>query len=147
VELVIVVVIIGLIAAIAIPRISRSAQAGGSAALRADLRALRSAIEQYRAEHEGALPTVANFVSQMTKFSNLAGDSFADSEDAANGIIYGPYLQAIPALPVGAKKGSTTVDSAVGAGVGWVYNATTGAISAGTAVGEDDLDGVDYNTY
>ena len=90
IELVIVIVIIGVIAAIAIPRITRSAQASGGTALKADLRTMRSAIEQYRVEHEGLVPTIADFADQLTMFSNQAGNAFDDAEDAANGIIYGP---------------------------------------------------------
>ena len=147
VELVIVIVIIAVISAIAIPRLTRGASNAGSAALKGDLAVLRNAIEQYRAEHEGKLPTVDNFSDQMTKFSNLAGDTFATSANTSSGIIYGPYLQGIPALPVGAEKGSTTVASAAASGVGWIYNDTTGAIKPNTTDTETDQDGVKYNTY
>jgi len=147
VELVIVLVIIAVLAAVAILRITRSAQFSGGAALKADLRVLRSAIEQYRAEHEGKSPTVADFVNQLTKFSNQAGDTFADAADTANSIILGPYLESMPSLPVGAKKGKTGVAAAVGVDVGWVYDETTGKIIAGTDAAEKDSDAVAYNTY
>jgi len=147
VELVIVVVIIAILVAIAIPRITRSAQNSSASALSADLRNMRSAIEQYRVEHDGNPPTVANFVSQLTQFSDNAGTSFADAADYASGIIYGPYLQAIPPLPIGAKTGKTTVAAAAGADVGWVYDAATGKIIAGSADTEKDKAGVAYNTY
>ena len=51
-ELVIVVVIIGVISAIAIPRMTRGASNAGATALRANLAVLRNAIEIYRAEHQ-----------------------------------------------------------------------------------------------
>ena len=110
VELVIVLVIIGVIAAIAVPRLTRGATNASATALAADLAALRNAVELYRAEHEGAFPTVAGFVNQMTLFSDTAGTSTAAAADVGNGIVYGPYLKGIPALPVGAKKGSTAKD-------------------------------------
>jgi prepilin-type N-terminal cleavage/methylation domain-containing protein len=57
IELVIVIVIIGIIAAIAIPRVSRGASNAGEAALKADLRVLRNAIEQCRAHRaDGSYP-------------------------------------------------------------------------------------------
>ena len=87
VELVIVLVIIGVIAAIAVPRITRGATKAGATALMADLAVLRCAIEYYRAEHEGSFPTTNQFVDQMTMFSNTAGDTFASSADVANEII------------------------------------------------------------
>jgi general secretion pathway protein G len=147
IELVIVIVIIGLISAIAVPRLTRGASNAGSAALKGSLAQMRSAIELYRAEHEGSFPTVANFESQMTQFSDLAGTSFNASADIASGKIYGPYLQAIPQLPVGAKKGLTGVAAADGVGVGWIYSDTTGALSANTTLTEKDQDGDAYSSY
>ena len=147
VELVIVLVIIGVIAAIAVPRLTRGATNASATALAADLAALRNAIELYRAEHEGAFPTLANFVSQLTQFSDSPGTTFGAAADVANGIVYGPYLKGIPALPVGAQKGSTTVAAAGAAGVGWVYTAASGSIISNNADTELDKDGKKYNTY
>lgn len=147
IELVIVIVIIGLISAVAVPRLTRGASNAGSAALKASLAQMRSAIELYRAEHEGAMPTLASFSDQMTQFSNLAGTAFNASADIATGKIYGPYLQAVPQLPVGAQKGSTGVANETAAGVGWIYNQTTGAITANTTLTEKDQDLVAYITY
>ena len=148
VELVIVLVIIGVIAAIAVPRLTRGATNASATALAADLAALRNAIELYRAEHEGAFPTVNQFVDQMTKFSNTTGDAFATSADVANGIVYGPYLKAIPPLPVGARKGQTGVTTNNNAAdFGWIYDQTNGTIKAYTADSEKDLDGRRYNLY
>ncbi|MAE60781.1 MAG: hypothetical protein CMJ49_05420 [Planctomycetaceae bacterium] len=146
IELVVVVVIIGVISMIAIPRMTRGASNAGAASLRADLAVLREAIELYRAEHDGLMPQVASFVSQMTSFSNLAGNSFDSQVNVGSRIVYGPYLQAIPAVPVGTKKGNAAVGPpAAAAAVGWVYDQSTGHIrtsSLGT-----DADGVDYFDY
>ncbi len=146
IELVIVVVIIGIIAVIAIPRMTRGASNSGASALRGDLAVLRNAIELYRAEHEGAFPTLASFVSQMTSFSNFAGSSFSSIADQAGGIIYGPYLKALPPLPIGAKKGATGVDSTDTVGTGWIYTEVSGDIKCNTTT-ETDPDGTAYNTY
>jgi general secretion pathway protein G len=147
IELVVVMVIIAVIAAIAVPRITGAAQGSGATALRADLKALRQAIETYRIEHEGAVPTVADFEDQLTRFSNQAGTRFADAANSANSVTLGPYLQSIPPLPVGDEKGATGVAAAAGAGTGWVYDETTGKIIAGTAKKEKDSDGVAYQDY
>ena len=147
VELVIVLVIIGVISAIAIPRLTRGASNSGATALKADLATLRNAVELYRAEHEGQFPTKLNFVDQMTKFSNLAGATFSTTANVASGIVYGPYLKSVPALPVGAEKSSTTVSDAAAADVGWIYDETTGNITSNTDASEKDQDGVLYNSY
>ncbi|MEM7681375.1 MAG: prepilin-type N-terminal cleavage/methylation domain-containing protein [Planctomycetota bacterium] len=146
IELIIVIVIIGVIAGMAIPRLSRGANNAGSAALRGDLAVLRGAIEQYRAEHEGTLPDVTNFVAQLTQYSNLAGDTFADAPNTATGIIYGPYMREIPKLPVGSKKGLSVVEDSSATTTAWLYNPTTGSITADLGT-ETDNDGVLYTSY
>jgi general secretion pathway protein G len=148
VELVIVLVIIGVIAAIAVPRLTHGATNASAIALKSDLAALRHAIELYRAEHEGALPTVAKFTAQMTKFSNAAGGSFAATASVAEGIIYGPYLKAIPPLPVGAQKGQTAViGPSDNTDAGWVYTQSAGDIAPNTTASELDRDGIQYDSY
>lgn len=143
IELVIVVVIIGIIAAIAIPRLSRGSAGAADSALTANLAVLRKAIELYQAEH-GAFPTAAEITDQLTLFTNDAG---ATSATKTSTFIYGPYIRAIPALPVGAKKGMNGIAAATGATVGWIYNESTGVISANCPDAEVDARGVKYNAY
>ncbi len=147
IELVIVIVIIGVIGAIAIPRMTRGANNAGSSALKADLQVLRGAIELYRAEHEGKFPLVASFNDQMLQYTDITGGNPGTTPDIAAGRKYGPYLAAIPALPVGDNKGNTGVAATNGVGVGWIYNQTTGTIRANSVALEADQDGVDYDTY
>lgn len=143
-ELVIVVVIIGIIAAIAIPRMSRGAAGAGDAALSGNLAVIRNAIDMYAAEHNGSFPTVASFTAQLTTYTSAAGATSATKDTT---YMYGPYLQSIPSLPVGAAKGNTTVAAAAGSGVGWIYNATTGTVSANTTGTESDAGGKLYSSY
>lgn len=143
IELVIVIVIIGIIAAIAVPRMSRGAAGANDAALRADLATLRSAIDLYQTEHEGLLPTVAGITLQLSTYSDILGNTQA-TKDATH--IFGTYIRAIPAQPVGARKGQVGIAAADAAAIGWLYNGTTGAITANTTTETDDA-GVLYNTY
>ncbi|MCE2653194.1 MAG: type II secretion system protein [bacterium] len=128
IELVIVVVIIGIIGAIAIPRMSRGAEGATDSALTANLSVLRNAIDLYKTE-QGAYPPETGFANHLTTYTNGAGGQSA-TKDSTH--IYGPYLRAIPALPVGAEKGKTDVGSAVAAGTAWVYDSDTGRIFANT---------------
>ena len=59
IELVIVVVILGIIRAIAIPRMSRGAVGAADSGAISDLAVLRSAIDLYQAEHDGTYPALA----------------------------------------------------------------------------------------
>lgn len=147
VELVIVVVIIGIIAAIAIPRISSGAAASDEAALKADLTTLRNSIDRYAAEHNGTFPGAANdgiggaatsapaFVNQLTKFSNAQGQVSLSQDPAYR---FGPYLRRVPPLPVGDNRDNSEVaiDTSNSPPVvttgseGWVYNPVQGEIIA-----------------
>ena len=142
IELVIVVVIIGIIAAIAIPKLSRGAAGAADSSLAGDLKVLRTAIDMYATEHGGTYPTATNFVGQMTTYTDDAGAAVGTKD---NSHPYGPYLRAVPALPVGSNKGSTTVAASAGTGVGWVYNQADGTIKANAT--ESDAKGTVYNTY
>jgi type II secretory pathway pseudopilin PulG len=144
---VIVVVIIGVVAAIAVPRLASGARGADESALIGSLSAMRRAIDIYSAEHQGDFPgkkndggsggpnSAAAFLSQMTTYSNADG-KVAAARDAEHP--FGPYLRSMPGVPVGANKGSTTVviDTAnspplvVPGPAGWVYNPRTGEIIA-----------------
>jgi prepilin-type N-terminal cleavage/methylation domain-containing protein len=143
-ELVIVVVVIGIIAAIAIPRMSRGAAGASDSALIADLAVLRNAIDLFATEHGGTFPTVANITNQLTQYTDAAGAAQA-AKDATH--IYGPYIRQIPPLPVGAKKGSVGISDADAAGIGWIYNETTGTVQSNTTATEKDVTGKLYSDY
>jgi general secretion pathway protein G len=143
-ELVIVVVIIGIIAAIAIPRMSRGSAGAADSALIGDLAVLRSAIDLYAAEHNGAYPTDVNIANQLMQYTDAAGLAQA-GKDATH--IYGPYIRKIPPLPVGAKKGNTGIDKADAPGVGWIYTQATGDIRSNTDGTEKDATGKLYSEY
>jgi general secretion pathway protein G len=144
-EVVIVVAIIAILAAIGIPRMSRGSRGAGDSALRGDLAVLRNAIDLYAAEHQGTYPTEAKFTEMLTTYTNAAG---ADNAAKTTTFIYGPYVRAIPALKVGAKKGQNGVSKdGAGANDGWVYTVASGTIVANTADTELDDAGVKYNTY
>ncbi|MEM9346542.1 MAG: prepilin-type N-terminal cleavage/methylation domain-containing protein [Planctomycetota bacterium] len=134
IELVIVVVIIGIIGAIAIPRLSRGAEGASDSALAGDLAVLRNAIDLYATEHGGTYPTVADFVAQLTTYTDVNGNPNATK---TGDFIYGPYIRKIPALKVGTEKGSTDVAAAAASTVGWVYDATAGTILPNTGTLKD----------
>lgn len=153
IELVIVIVIMGIISAVAIPRLSRGSRTAGASALKSDLATLRNAIELFAAEHDGKYPgtTLAN---QVTQYSNNTGGTTSATKTATE--VYGPYLKEMPPMPVGSKKDATGVHvTALAADVppqglatdGWWYNSTTLEIRANLPDTDLDDDGVKYNTY
>lgn len=106
VELMIVVLILGALAAIAIPQFKESGEDAKLSALETSLAELRSAVELYYHQHGGVYPGEKNesdgsdvttaveaataFVNQMTRYTSFGGVT-AVSEDAT--YKYGPYLK------------------------------------------------------
>jgi general secretion pathway protein G len=134
VELVIVMVIIGIVAAIAIPRISMGATDARANALRANLSALNRAVEYYAAEHENAYPTPSTFEEQLTKFTNLAG-AYSDSFSAE--YRFGPYLKEIPKIGVGPNKGGDDVGTTATGSAAWVLDTVSGIVKANGGSAKD----------
>ncbi len=161
VELVIVCAILGILAAIAMPRFASASQGAGESALRADLMALRSAIDLYAQEHGGDWPglraagggvgpqTADAFERQLTWYTASNGDA-SKTRDATH--YFGPYLQSIPPLPVGKNKGQSrvftmnafTTPGAAGVGYGWEYEHYFGRIRANCLSTEMAADGTAY---
>lgn len=150
IELIVTVMIIGIVAAIAVPRLSQGAEQAAPEATGNDLAILRRQIELYAIEHGSVYPayngdgtnaahTEAAFLSQMTAYSNIEGQT-ASARAAA--FHFGPYVrQGLPVLKSGPKAGlnavlvltgGETLNYRGGAAVGWLYNDTTGAIEANT---------------
>ncbi len=143
-EVVIVVAIIAILAAIGIPRMSRGSKGANDSAVSGDLAVLRNAIDLYAAEHGGTLPGATTIADQLIKYTDASG---ATSADKTGGFIYGPYIRKIPPLPVGTtRKGSSGIAAADAAGIGWLYDSTTGSIKANTNTDRDDA-GVLYTDY
>jgi prepilin-type N-terminal cleavage/methylation domain-containing protein len=139
IELVVVVVIIGIIAAIAIPKMSKGAAGAADSAVAGDLTLLRQAIDMYQSEHGGAYPDTTNVVAQLTQYTNSDGTKTSSSKDSANGIVYGPYLRAVPNLPVGPStlKGTNGIGLSTNAANAWFYDNTTGSLTVNPAAGND----------
>ena len=149
IELLIVVIILAIISAIAIPQFSSATADAQLAALDTSLANIRSSLEQYRAQHtsnvfpganaasggttctgepgKGAAGTVVAMQEQLKFPSNAAGQtcSIADST-----FRYGPYLrQGIPTEPI--NNDATVAISTTGTmpavtGKGWAYDTKTG---------------------
>jgi prepilin-type N-terminal cleavage/methylation domain-containing protein len=152
IEIILAVVILGLVAALTIPRLSSAAVApDGTALLREHLKVLRVAIERYYQDH-GVFPgqsadgahaggTAATVIAQLTQYSDAAG-IVTDTPDEAHP--FGPYLrEEFPACPVpphvGARGVHVTAASAApplapaDVECGWSYNCETGQIAPNSA--------------
>ncbi len=135
VEILIVVIILGVLAAIAIPASVDASSQAKQANLQVQLHVLRRQLQFYKAEHDGQFPD-RDLVNQLTLKSNVDGDTTDAKDDP--GYPFGPYLMSWPVNPV---SGSGQVRfSEGGQGFvapaedgGWWYNTTTGDIRANLA--------------
>ena len=136
VEILIVVVILGILAAIVIPQFTEASTEAKLSALCTDLQTLRSQIELYKIQHNDNPPDFANFTAQMTGTTDIFG--------AAAGTDYGPYMQKIPINQFN-NDDALNASGVVGDdGGGWEYDDSTGSINADDAYDEDGVVGPDH---
>ncbi|OHB45682.1 MAG: hypothetical protein A2178_04110, partial [Planctomycetes bacterium GWC2_49_10] len=128
VEILIVVVILGILAAIVIPQFTEASSEAKVSSLVSNLQTVRSQIELYKIQHNDKLPTELgiDFVDALTQKSDQDGTLNATGK-------YGPYLQKMPANPfiddannaVAVKIGAATDTPGTGT-EGWFFNTTLG---------------------
>jgi general secretion pathway protein G len=106
VEILIVVIILGILAAIVIPQFTNASQDARESSLLSQLQTLRSQIELYKLQHRDALPNLVANWDPMTSKTDVDGTINAAGE-------FGPYMQAIPSNPV---NGDTAVTDGDGSG-------------------------------
>lgn len=113
VEVLIVVVILAILAAIVLPQFTSATEQTRDNSLRMDLYRIRQQLEVYREQHNGQYPT--DFVTQMSRATNAAGD---DADQGTAGYPFGPYIHDVPKNPF---TGHNDVgDGAVGSS-DWYY--------------------------
>jgi general secretion pathway protein G len=130
VEILIVVVILGILAAIVIPQFSSASESARSTAMASQLQTLRIQLELYRIQHQEGYPKLAEMWVNLLKRSDTNG-TVSDTGK------YGPYLK-FP--PVNSYTNSTTLVAAGAATAtdGFTYDQATGQIAG---VGFDEATG------
>jgi len=136
VEILIVVVILGILAAIVIPQFTEASTEAKASSLMSDLQTVRSQIELYKVQHNDNVPAPEAgglTWNRMTMYTDINGNTNAAKTTV---FCYGPYLQQIPINPFNDKNNVDTTGT-IGDDVGgWEFNTTTGALNA-----DDDYDG------
>ena len=159
VEILIVVVLLGILAAIVIPAVANSGTSARRSALATDLRLLRRFALIYKSHHlevapgypngnTGAAPAEQAFVDQATLSSNSSGQT---APVGTPGFERGPYMQKLPVNPFNRK--ATVEMLADGAAFppnaddshGWIYKAATGEVRADNTGA--DISGIPYYDY
>ena len=173
VELLIVAIILAILAAIIIPQFASTTTDAQESALRADLAAMRSAMNLYRQQHgefpganassggtcvggtagTGALGTKQAIEDQLNRYSNAAGQTCSVPGIAPNAFPYGPYFQAdaLAANPITGSDDIVIISTgnfemtADAADMGWKFDTVAGKLIVNDT--SDDSQGVPYSTY
>ena len=125
IEILIVVIILGILAAIVIPQFTSASTEARESNLRSQLQTLRSQIALYKLQHKDVAPAKATFWDQLTTYSDVSGGMNA-TKDATH--VYGPYYEAHAKNPL---TDSDVMGAYAGdASSGWAYDETTGKIRA-----------------
>jgi len=155
VEILIVVVILGILAAIVIPQFTGASTEAKLSSLVSDLQTIRSQIELYKLQHNEVIPSMALVAFGGEQVNGLTGCTLVDGTQVAEGTddSYGPYLMKMPTNQFNnsslVDSSGTAGDGGTGAGaLGWEYDTTTGEIWPDyvDADGDAASDG-DENTY
>lgn len=166
VELLVVVIILAVLAAMVIPQLRSSSQDAKLSAMDTDLSAMRSAIELYYHQHNSIYPGVVKqheavahtstydaFVKQLTFCSDASGNTDTTCD---NTFKYGPYVKkGVPKNPLpnaatttDAQASTVTIDAATatlgnensandGTAAGWYLVRTTGEFYANNTSYDD----------
>jgi general secretion pathway protein G len=126
VEILIVVIILGILAAIVIPQFTNASQDARRSALASTVQSVRSQVELYKLQHGDVLPDLVTSWTPFTSTSTFGGTTF------------GPYMQSAPENQL---QGSSVVkngtSTAAGDTQGFVYDYGTAGNGTGKFWGID----------
>ena len=112
----IVLVVLAIIAAIAIPFFSRTVDPAKASAMLTDVKEIRKALSLYYVEHDAEYPALVDMFNNLTQQTDIVGDPGTD---------FGPYLSSAPINPF--SEGSLCSDDN---SKDWEYDEGAGTIRA-----------------
>lgn len=142
IEILIVVSILGILAAIAVPKLANASTVARENSLKDNLRLLRTQIGVYRSQHNDVCPGFPNgdilqtptesaLTEQLMKHSDTQGFT---SETPSTRYQWGPYIVGMPENPVNGKKTWKMLDAGdaftADGTTGWLYQPSTGIVKA-----------------
>ena len=129
VEILIVVIILGILAAIVIPQFTSATQDARKSNMRNQLQTLRGTAELYRVEHRDTAPLM---VTDGWELFTAKTDIDGNVDPAGR---WGPYIQSPPVNPLTNSSDIVAVGTGAAASNGWFYNEATGQFFGANASG------------
>jgi len=130
IEILIVVIILGILAAIVIPQFTNASQDARKSSLASQVQTLKSQVELYKLQHKDLAPQLITVGWDVfTQYSNIDGGDLGTTADltATPPRNLGPYMQAPPVNPL-LQLDIIGVLGTTDGSVGWTYDETTGVI-------------------
>jgi general secretion pathway protein G len=127
IEILIVVVILGILAAIVIPQFTNATNSSKSTSVSTTTQTLRGAVQLYYYQHNDTLPPAANFWTLMTTQTDANGNPYTTASSSGP---FGPYMQSVPLNAL--NFASTVIDANIAPGAtvstncGWEYDYNSG---------------------
>ena len=137
VEILIVVIILGILAAIVIPQFSDATSNARLTNMQNQLQTLRSTVELYRLQHRDQTPKLLTGGGWALFTGRTLVDGTIDAEGE-----YGPYMPHPPINPLTQSSGLAEAGSSSASDTpGWYYNEETGQIYGANSQGEQSDSG------
>lgn len=125
VEILIVVVILGILAAMVIPQFLSAGEQSRENSVKMDLFRIRQQLEIYKQQH-GSMPALDTIVEQLTMATNAQGEAAAPGTE---GYYLGPYLVNLPRNPYTDSADVVAIDEDAGISA-WAYDESDGTFYA-----------------
>jgi len=140
VEILIVVIILGILAAIVIPQFTNASSDARQSSMTSQLQTVRSAIELYKLEHSDGFPTTDGVATSAWDWTKLTGKTNPDFAGTTTGTpTKGPYLQQAPVNPLTASSTVNNTNAASpGTSTGFVFDPATGKMYGVDKTGAKD---------
>jgi general secretion pathway protein G len=128
VEILIVVIVLGILAAVVIPQFTNASSYARQSTLATQLQSLQEQIAYYKFQHNNANPPlITTGWTVLTEYTDISGGVSATT-DATH--VYGPYLSATPTNPLTIAGNASVVAADPSGRPGWVYSESTGKLYA-----------------
>jgi len=144
VEILIVVVILGILAAIVIPQFTSASTEAKESNLVSNLQAVRSQIELFKIQHNDNLPGSSDLTGGGTFTECMTGTTDQYGDPA--GTDFGPYMQKIPKNPFN-NLNTVEVDGTLGGSdYGWHFTTAAGDDCGLFQADDDGVNALDGDT-